>query len=631
MNIEGLYGECQIREDKIEFMRLLLKFFRDLKLRAKFIISYILLITVPAVITGFIYYNTSSEIVLNSARQNIYEIVKKNNQIIDIKLSQVQESTLKLILDKDLYNVFYKGKPEDNYELLQMDRMVIQILDKYLSQYEYIYSSYIVTRYFPFGKNDIVFSKMDIFYITKLYSFALESKGKLQWVPTYHIKDMFGMKELEYNGLDYPYLFSAVKKLNLTTVEIVSPIRHPQGGFEMKSLEQNIERPVLVINFKEDMFKDIYKDSIPIKGAYNYIINEEGKIISHPDRAKLATYEHPLWLDTAKKNKSGSLFINVDGKKMLVCYDTLNTNGWISAVMVSVDNILSNLPVVRYYSIYLGIVLTILAILLAFIISGWIANPLKKLLVGISRMGEGNFDTKISIQSNDEIGLLVHNFNDMNKKIQQLIEENYETKIREKEAQIMALNLQLNPHFLSNTLNTINWMAIESNQKDISKMIVSLSAMLQYTLRNSEEIVYFKDDMEWLKNYVFIMSNRYSDVFTVEYDFDSLLFNQKVPKLFLQPFVENSIIHGFETVENGGIIKITGKIEGNTRCFYVEDNGKGLSAEKINEVMNFDGQSIGIKNIDKRVKLIYGEKYGVLIQSGYGAGTRATIIIPSEI
>jgi two-component system, sensor histidine kinase YesM len=173
-------------------------------------------------------------------------------------------------------------------------------------------------------------------------------------------------------------------------------------------------------------------------------------------------------------------------------------------------------------------------------------------------------------------------------------------------------------------------MAIENNQSEISKMIMSLSTMLQYTMRNTTEMVKFKDDLDWLKSYVFIMKNRYEDVFGVEYQFDEKLYDTMVPKLFLQPIVENAIIHGFETVETGGYLKITGSIENGIRNFVVEDNGKGMTPEKNLKVMKSDENSIGIKNIDKRVKLLFGEEYGLHIESQEGKGTKVCIMIPYD-
>jgi len=525
----------------MRYLYFFLRKFRDLKLRSKLIISYVILITLPTVITGVVYYNTSSGIILESAKQNKYEIVKKNNRIIDLKLSQIQDSTMKLILDGDLYRVFSTVKPNDDYELIQMDRQLSQIMNKYFSSFSDIYTMNIVTSYFKFGTSDFTFLKRNFFSKTNLYANAVAAKGRLQWVPTYDVKDMFGLFEEKGIVFEYPYLFSAVKQLNITAVQPIWGTGSNSFGAETRGLDKGIERPVLVLSFKEELFKNIYNSSLSLKDEYNYIISKDGIVISHPDRTKIGKKETPVWLKTAVSKKSGTIIMNVDGKRTLICYDTLKVNGWVSAFVVPVNSLLKSLPSVRYYSLYLGIGLTVLAILLAFIISGWIAKPLKKLLFGIRRMAEGDFNSKVSVPSNDEIGLLVHNFNDMNGKIQTLIKEKYEVEIREKEAEIMALNLQLNPHFLSNTLNTINWIAIENKQPVISKMLISLSNMLEYTMRNNKEIVCFKEDLEWLKCYIYIMTNRYFEVFEVKFDIATELETLIVPKLFLQPFIENAM------------------------------------------------------------------------------------------
>jgi two-component system sensor histidine kinase YesM len=612
-------------------IRRLFSRFLDLTLRTKLIISYIFLIAVPTVIIGYVNYDTSSDIILNTSRQNIYEIVKKDNQIIDIKLDQIQESTQKLLLDKDLYEVFSKAESNDDYELIKMDKAVSQILDKYFSQYPDVYSTYMVTSYFQFGKSNYFYAKGEAFSRTALYSSAQEAQGKLQWVPTYDIKDMFGIDKANNLGIDYPKMFSAVKQLNIVTIETFgsfSQAWNSQTAFEMKSLDRGVERPVLVVNFDKAVFDKIFEESVKIKDSEYYILNRDGQTIASSEESKAASVFKPVWLDRAARTGSGSIITDVNGVKMLICFDTLNTNGWISAIATPVESILSTLPLVRYYTLYLGVGLTLIAILLSFIISGWIAKPLKKLIIGIKRMSQGDFNIKIPSGGNDEIGLMVNSFNDMNQKINNLIEENYKTKIREKEAQIMALNLQLNPHFMSNTLNTINWMAIESNQGEISKMIVSLSTMLQYTMRNVKETVRLQEDMEWLKSFLYIMSNRFPGLFTTEYAIDRRLDNQKVPKLFLQPFVENSIIHGFELMESGGVIRITGAVEEEACRICIDDNGKGMTEEEIMAAKNADGGNIGIKNIDKKVKLIFGEDYGVEIRSEAGKGTSIQIIMP---
>jgi two-component system sensor histidine kinase YesM len=422
-----------------------------------------------------------------------------------------------------------------------------------------------------------------------------------------------------------------VKQLNLTSIKLFGTVNQAmdtQTGFEMKGLDKGIEHPVLVVNFDEAVLGDIFRKSVDLADSSFAIFSADGNVVSSSSSDTIATRQAPDWLDAALQGKSGTLVRRIEGKDMLVCYDTMASTGWISAIVTPVDSLLSTLPTVRFYTVYLGIALALLSILFAFLISGRIVKPLQRLLAGIGRMSGGDFATQVPVGGRDEMGLLTDNFNDMNQKIQKLIEENYESKIREKEAQIMALNLQLNPHFMSNTLNTIHWMAIENDQKEISDMIVSLATMFSYSIRNVKETVRFSADFEWLKSYVHIMSNRYPGLFATEYDIDPALLGQTVPTLFLQPFVENAIIHGFACKEDVGRIRILGGLADGGCFFRVEDDGKGMTDEEIARAMRKDGESIGIRNVDRRVKLIFGETYGVSIRSVVGGGTQVEIRMP---
>jgi len=270
----------------------------------------------------------------------------------------------------------------------------------------------------------------------------------------------------------------------------------------------------------------------------------------------------------------------------------------------------------------------IVALILAFFISGKITNPIKKLLGAMRSVGEGDFQTRVAVSTNDEFGILLQRFNLMNDRIRLLVSENYEIKLKEQEAEIHALNMQMNPHFLYNTLNVMNWMAIENNQKELSKMLVCLSNMLHYTSRKEWGSVHLSEEIEWMKNYFYIMSARFEEKFTVSYEIDSALYDYKVPRLLFQPFVENAILHGFDQIESGGRIRIRGWVEHGMRHFEVADNGRGMSGDTVHAILHEESSSVGIKNTIARIRMTYGEKYGVAFSSQPGIGTKVTITLP---
>lgn len=590
----------------------------NIGLKQKLNITYIILIVIPIIIMTAVYYKISSDIIIKNAEDSSLKIVKNNNNLINLKLNKIVESSDAITLDNDLYDIVHDYKESSGSQLIALDKKINSILFKYFNNSD-VYSSHIITSYYNFGSGEIPIPK-NYFYTSKLYKIAQESNGSLTWVPTYKFTDVYNSNELEDMDIEYRYLFSAVKIINNLN----------RDNIRFDDLDENTEKPLLIINFKPNLFKDIVESDIQYKESQYFIFSSMGDIVYSTNASDLATKKKPMWLEEIAENKSGKIKKDIDGKKMIICYDTIESTGWVSAVVIPVDSILIELASMRYFILFLGIILIILASICASFISKSITRPIDKLLVAIKKMGEGKFSTKVQVNRNDEIGNLIKKFNEMDDKISTLIEENYISSIREKEAIIMSLNIQLNPHFLYNTLNIINWIAIENNEKEISKMIISLSSMLRYTAHNNEEISDFKKDLEWLKKYIYIMQNRFENKFNVFYEIDEDVEFYKVPKLFLQPFVENSIIHGFSMIDSGGSLKITGRLEGEMVYFSVEDNGRGMDNKRIKEVMETNTDNIGIRNVNNRIKLIYGDRYGVTIQSEINRGTRITINLPKS-
>lgn len=588
-----------------------------LKLRTKLLVSYILLLLIPISLISIMFYYSSLDVVSDLAAENAYQIIKSKNEILDTKLSKVQESSLAIIKDKELFELL-NGMNEAKGNVLSMDRKISKVIDNYFGLLDYVYGVQIATSYYIFGNNFNMLTG-ESYVKSELYKETVRLDGKLNWVPTYNFVDMFGYLNMKDANFEVRNVFSASRLLNSFYLD--------NGVFSV--LEDDVERPVLIINFKEDIIRDIFKDSIPIQGATFYMMDKDGNNISHSDQTKVGKNVRPVWLEQAIKNKTGTTTVKVDGQNRIICYDTSSVTDWIAVADIPTNELAGNIiPSIVLSIVSVSVIFLILALVLAFLISGMITKPISRLVVAMKSMGHGNFNVKIPIENKDELGYLIKKFNNMNDQIKTLIEENYTVKLREKETEIMALNLQLNPHFLYNTLNIINWMAIEEGNKGVSDMLINLCDMLVYTVRNKQDMVNFVDDLKWLQCYLFIMSIRFENKFIVQWDVDEALNHTQVPKLFLQPFVENAILHGFERIESGGIIKITGSIENEARYFRVCDNGKGMDTSKLTEDKEENNDSIGISNVDRRIKLLFGQKYGVSIVSSPENGMQVEIVLP---
>lgn len=269
-------------------------------------------------------------------------------------------------------------------------------------------------------------------------------------------------------------------------------------------------------------------------------------------------------------------------------------------------------------------------VLLAWLTSRYITRPVRQMALAMKQIHKDNLDLRLPPTSADEIGLLQTAFNGMRGRITDLIQEVRVVSGKEKEAEIRALQAQINPHFVYNSLDTINWMAIEREQTDISGMIAALSDIMRYAIRSGEPWVALGEELKWANDYAYLQKMRFEDRFEITFDADPSLLACKVPRLFLQPYLENAILHGMENVEEGGLIAVSISEDERTGGIrvLVADNGRGIPREELQEIMLRRSRGIGIYNLDDRLKLEFGGEYGVSIRSSSEEGTSVVIVLP---
>jgi two-component system sensor histidine kinase YesM len=247
---------------------------------------------------------------------------------------------------------------------------------------------------------------------------------------------------------------------------------------------------------------------------------------------------------------------------------------------------------------------------------------------------KGDFDAKVKIEGKDEVNQLASTFNNMTDKIKKLINEVYINKIRQKELEMQMLQNQMNPHFLYNTLESIHMMAEVNRDKEVSRMARTLGKLLRYGIGRKQEQVTVKEEVEHLEDYIMLQKVRFEDIFVITVNVDRSLYECIIIKMILQPLVENAVYHGMENRSEGGKIEVKGYKSGEKIVFEVVDNGKGIDetqVKKLNDYINDRNnsfKSIGLKNINKRIRLYYGSLYGVEITSKIGIGTILKVIVP---
>ena len=260
----------------------------------------------------------------------------------------------------------------------------------------------------------------------------------------------------------------------------------------------------------------------------------------------------------------------------------------------------------------------------------YITGRLMYLRKGMVATENGDFSLRLDESYNDEIGELIRGYNTLLEKIQTLITEVYESEITQKKYEMKALQNQINPHFLYNTLSMINWKAIENGNKDISEITLALSHFYRTSLNKGRNVLPIADEIKNVKSYIAVQLFMHDYEFDVEYDIDEEIMQYESLNLILQPIVENAIEHGIEVMEDDrrGHILIKGWIEENDIYLSVEDNGVGMDEEKAASIITQHSKGYGIRNVNERIHLFYGETYGLEVSSVLGKGTIITVCIP---
>lgn len=400
----------------------------------------------------------------------------------------------------------------------------------------------------------------------------------------------------------------------------------------------NLDKGVIatiVMSVDESVLRDICAVAIAEDEAeynINFITDKSGYVISYPDPFYTGIHMNPKLSIPEFVQVTGLL----KGQNTAVNQYVNEERGWVYYNVYNKDYMMRD---IRNNQI-MFILISLLAILFSSILIGYIVrrigNSVALITDGIDQVKEGNLNVSVALESRDELGQIASNFNDMTGKVRELIEEVSEAKDKQKDAEIRALEAQINPHFLYNTLDSINWMAIEKEEYDISRMLRNLGVILRYSINKSNQMASMEEVADWLEKYVSLQQMRFNQSFRFELGLDDKARKVMVHKLLLQPFVENSIIHGFKGMEKGGVLRVDIFLSetGEKVNIIIEDNGKGMPgemAEAFNDreqAIKDEGKRIGLHNAFARMDMYYGKEAVWNVNSIEGMGTVITLTLP---
>jgi two-component system sensor histidine kinase YesM len=410
----------------------------------------------------------------------------------------------------------------------------------------------------------------------------------------------------------------------------------------LRSIVSREPQAVLSLYFNSSVTDEIMKDIPFSKGQHLMYVSPDNEPFVVDDPGFYQQSEQAGLLKELTPASGGRVTWSDKEEKYLVIYDISKKEGWKLIKPIPYKEIYEAATTTRKLNYFIGLLFLIVSVILVSFISNKITNPLKNLSLQMKRFSTGSFDAEAQVEGKDEIAYLSRHFNKMVEKTNELINERYKMKIVEKNAVLKALEAEINPHFLYNALQAISTKALKNNNDDIVDMVDNLAMTLRYCI-SGKDVVHAREELKHIERYLALQKARFGNRMQVAYQWEDPLLELEIPKLSIQTLVENCIKHALEKVSTTITITIEAHVTPSHTVISVTDDGPGFSGERLEQVRSSlqiqwedqggenaaesDTESIGLKNLNTRLKLLYGEAAGLAITSDAG-GTKMDMRLP---
>lgn len=571
-----------------------LHIFSRISLQKLMILALTCMITVSTIIIAVISYTLSEKIIHRKSLQYTTDIMGEISNNISTKLMEVDNLTTYICYNtaiqaqiKNLNTAVNSSQIYEQKRILEKELINMTVANDYLKETTIVTSNHQTawlsqpTLNFPSGSS--------------VYRILDDTSGGLCW--------------LTVNGDAAPQIIA---------------------GRTVNDLGSQQKLGYFLVRFDTELLSDMLRQKQLFQTGSICIVDPEGTIIASNKEKNLgSTFEYFSLLGSSPSPQK------IRESKEWLTYCSIPGTQW---------NLVSSVPSITYeqeilqlrtYTIILAAVTILLSVMLAVQISRRIFLPLKKLCAIMPSVGQGNFGIIKPSQYQNEIGELYNYFFNMVQDIQELI---YKTKQQQQllqKTELNSLRMQINPHFIYNTLESIKWIAYIENNEEIVTMVKALGDFMRSSISGSE-FVSIKKELENIQCYLTIQQYRYGDKLSVQIDIPPELYPAQIPKLLLQPLIENAMIHGLEQKIGKGCISISGTLKDQDIFIEIADNGIGFSQEALEKLNNVLGQKedssekfgLGMRNVHQRIQMYYGTSYGLSVSSKYGIETRVQIHIP---
>lgn len=404
---------------------------------------------------------------------------------------------------------------------------------------------------------------------------------------------------------------------------------------QLRSEDGTRELGVFWVDLNFSVMNDMLRNINLGDRGYLFIVDTEGKIVYHPQQQLIYSNLKSEQIDRVLAVKNGTFTSDEgSGSRMYTVQDS--GFGWKIVGVSYVDELIGNQAEVRYSFLALGLICIFAAILLSVYLSQRVSRPIRQLQTYMKEVEKGNFDIQVPVPRTIEVGRLARAFNIMVGKIKELMTQTVRDQEQKRKSEMNALQAQINPHFLYNTLDSIIWMAESNKNKEVVLMTSALAKLFRSSISRGEELVPIHNEIEHITNYLMIQKMRYKNKLDYEIDIAESVRHYPTIKVILQPLVENAIYHGIKKKRGPGMIAISSEEKGGDILLTVRDNGIGMDEETVRKLLlpfppGQGGRGVGVLNVHERLRLYFGPPYGLSFASVPGEGTTATIRIPKSL
>jgi two-component system sensor histidine kinase YesM len=392
-------------------------------------------------------------------------------------------------------------------------------------------------------------------------------------------------------------------------------------------------RGVLLVDMNITALDQLCRGASLGKKGYVYLVDANGDIVYHPQQPLINVGLKSEKTAEVQAHGFGKYFEFVDGKERLVTIETVYYCRWRLVGIMYMDDVVNTYKEINVYVIWVLLSGILFAIFISAFISAKISQPIKKLEKSMKKVEEGQLDICIDVRGEAEVAQLSKTFNLMVARMRQLMDQIVLEQEAKRKSELNALQAQINPHFLYNTLDSIVWMAENERTQDVITMVTALARLFRISISRGMNVISVREEIEHARNYLVIQQIRYRNKFRFEIEAQDDALRYKTLKLILQPIVENAIYHGVRDMADEGLIRISAEVIGEKLLLQVSDNGLGMNPEVLKNILVLEtsgkkGSGVGVKNVHQRIQLYYGMEYGLEIESVQEAGTDVKIWLP---